>query len=151
MLPLHQGRMVVFQRKPRDSNSQVAVRPPVFKTGSSSGRMTSDCKLRELESNQRPPGSEPGVTTNSNYPASFLFNDTRHVARFAESCGGRNRTCGLLVQSQASLPTATTPHLQGVPCGNRTRLASLEDWNLCRSVKGTCFEAEGEGVEPSRL
>ena len=46
-------------------------RPPVFKTGSSSGRMTSDCKLRELESNQRPPGSEPGVTTNSNYPASF--------------------------------------------------------------------------------
>ena len=48
-------------------------RPPVFKTGSSSGRMTSVCKLRELESNQRPPGSEPGVTTNSNYPASFMF------------------------------------------------------------------------------
>ena len=46
-------------------------RPPVFKTGSSSGRMASDCKLRELESNQRPPGSEPGVTTNSNYPAVF--------------------------------------------------------------------------------
>jgi hypothetical protein len=34
-----------------------------------SGRMTSVCKLRELESNQRPPGSEPGVTTNSNCPA----------------------------------------------------------------------------------
>ena len=33
--------------------------------------MTSVCKLRELESNQRPPGSEPGVTTNSNYPAVF--------------------------------------------------------------------------------
>ena len=26
-------------------------------------------ELRELESNQRPPSSEPGVTTNSNYPA----------------------------------------------------------------------------------
>ena len=26
-------------------------------------------KLRELESNQRPPGSEPGVAANSNYPA----------------------------------------------------------------------------------
>ena len=32
-------------------------RPPVFKTGSSSSRMASVCKLRELESNQRPPGS----------------------------------------------------------------------------------------------
>ncbi len=29
-------------------------------------------ELRELESNQRPPGSEPGVTTNSNYPAVFF-------------------------------------------------------------------------------
>jgi hypothetical protein len=27
-------------------------------------------ELRELESNQRPPGSEPGVTTSSNCPAS---------------------------------------------------------------------------------
>ena len=46
--------------------------PPVFKTGSSSGRMpsVSPNKLRGLESNQRPPGSEPGVTTNSNYPGS---------------------------------------------------------------------------------
>ena len=38
-----------------------------------------------------------------------------------------------------------------MPCGSRTRLASLEDWNLCRSVKGTWMKAEGEGVEPSRL
>ena len=37
-----------------------------------------------------------------------------------------------------------------VPCGNRTRLASLEGWCLCRSAKGTCCEAEREGVEPSR-
>ena len=84
-------------------------RPPVFKTGSSSGRMASDCKLRELESNQRPPGSEPGVTTSSNYPASFLFNDTHTFARFASSCGGRSRTCGHVVQSHVFLPTETTP------------------------------------------
>ena len=45
--------------------------PPVFKTGSSSGRMTS-IELRGLESNQRPPGSEPGVTTSSNCPGSFM-------------------------------------------------------------------------------
>jgi hypothetical protein len=56
-----------------------AWRTPVFETGPSSGRMTSsfsfnlpNCtctKLRGLESNQRPPGSEPGVTTSSNCPA----------------------------------------------------------------------------------
>ena len=34
-------------------------------------------KLRGLESNQRPPGSEPGVTTSSNYPGSLLSRDTR--------------------------------------------------------------------------
>ena len=37
-----------------------------------------------------------------------------------------------------------------VPCGSRTRLASLVGWCICRSAKGTCREAEGEGVEPSR-
>ena len=36
-----------------------------------------------------------------------------------------------------------------MPCGNRTRLASLEGWSLCRSAKGT--KAEGERVELSRL
>ncbi len=45
------------------------------------------CKLRELESNQRPPGSEPGVATNSDYPASVLFYDTHDVTRFAEAAG----------------------------------------------------------------
>ena len=33
-------------------------------------------KFRGLESNQRPPGSEPGVTTSSNYPGSFILADT---------------------------------------------------------------------------
>ena len=73
MLPLHQRR-VLFQRKPWDSNPQTHMASTVFKTGSSSSRMTSVFKLRELESNQRPPGfsGEPGVTTNSNYPAVFI-------------------------------------------------------------------------------
>ena len=31
-------------------------------------------QFRELESNQRPPGSEPGVTTNSNYPGMLFDN-----------------------------------------------------------------------------
>jgi hypothetical protein len=122
-------------------------RPPVFKTGPSSSRMTS----------------------------------------VVASCGSWNRTNGLLVQSQASLPTATTPQCSAnqdskcssrfatrstpsgnrtrsasfkgsrrdyaperVPCGSRTRLASLEGWCLCRSAKGTCCVAEREGVEPIR-
>ena len=70
---------------------------------------------------------------------------------FAQSSGGRNRTYGILVQGQVSLPAATTPDQPRVPCGNRTRLASLEGWSLCRSAKGTWIKAEREGVEPSRL
>ncbi len=32
-----------------------------------------------------------------------------------------------------------------MPCGNRTRLSSLEGWRLCRSANGTCFvAAEGD-------
>ena len=45
--------------------------PPVFKTGPSSGRMASVWafnRFRGLESNQRPPRSERGVTTSSNCP-----------------------------------------------------------------------------------
>ena len=47
--------------------------PPVIKTGPGSGRLASIASIgqfRELESNQRPPGSEPGVTTSSNCPGS---------------------------------------------------------------------------------
>ena len=40
--------------------------PPVFKTGPLSGRMAS--KFRGLESNQRPPRSERGVTTSRDCP-----------------------------------------------------------------------------------
>ena len=45
--------------------------PPVFKTGPSSGRMASvrlEPEFRGLDSNQRPPRSERGVTTDSNCP-----------------------------------------------------------------------------------
>jgi hypothetical protein len=123
-----------------------AMPPPVFKTGSSSGRMTS-------------------------------------VIGLQNSSGGWNRTNGLLVQSQASLPTATAPEQNGfqdiqfhakvrgegfeppqpgskpgglpladprvtrskVPSGSRTRLASLEGWHLCRSAKSTHDQQSGKG------
>ena len=106
---------------------------PVFKTGSSSGRMTSvhSIKLRGLESNQRPPGSEPGVTTSSNYPGILL----RH-----RWCG-KARGEGIEPPSPGSKPGGVPlahPRLCRVPCGNRTRLSSLEGWCLSRSAKGTC-------------
>jgi hypothetical protein len=138
--------------------------PPVFETGSSSGRMTSVSAVD-----------------------SFSY-------RRLLSCGGWNRTSGLLIQSQASLPAATAPQsvfndvrrsrkVRGegfepplpaskadglpladprmmcvrlsiqrrVPCGSRTRLSGLEDRCLCRSAKGTlCFsQAAAAGIEPA--
>ena len=93
-------------------------RPPVFKTGPSSSRMTS--VVVSCGSWNRTNGllvqsqaSLPTATT----PHRSCFNDKITCAWFASSCGGRNRTCGLLVQSQASLPTATTPHRKECPAG----------------------------------
>ena len=76
MLPITPGTRVVSSNSgSRGTRTHKrSVPSPVFKTGSSSGRMTSvhSIKLRGLESNQRPPGSEPGVTTSSNYPGILL-------------------------------------------------------------------------------
>ncbi len=109
----------------------------------------------------------------------------------SSSCGSWNRTNGLLVQSQASLPTATTPHhscsTTRVPSHGSHRAAGagvepadtwfkatyfyrqklpriresvLRESNPPRQVGSLeplplgqghkLFEAEGEGVEPSR-
>ena len=57
-----------------------------------------DKKFRELESNQRPPGSEPGVTTGSNCPGSFVLHDTTSPSKFGEKDLNLHR----LVQSQAA-------------------------------------------------
>lgn len=41
------------------------------------------------------------------------------------------------------LTIKTAAHASGlarVPCGNRTHLASLEGWHLCRSAKGTFID-----------
>ena len=74
---------------------------------------------------------------------------SRHLSERVRSHKVRE-TRRLVVRGWAPTPTATTPDGTRVPCGNRTRLASLEGWSLCRSAKGTCCEAEREGVEPSR-
>ncbi len=71
-----------------------------------------------------PPGSKPSIAANSDYPA------------MKEGRVGLEPTRGCLTStcSAAELPTQSR-----VPCGNRTRLSSLEGWHLCRSAKGTCY------------
>jgi hypothetical protein len=128
--------VLLFSRYPRrDSNPQA----PGFKPGRSASwrtRATSPLPLpfqskpiRGQESNLRPPGSKPGVTANSNCPGAEavgleptngffhpppVFETGSSSSRSTSvssvfSSGGRNRTCGLLGQNQASLPTATAP------------------------------------------
>ena len=165
MLPLHQR--CVFSSGSRETRTHKRLLPPpVFKTGSSSGRMTSitSCGSR----------NRTRVTTvQSRLPVPAQA--PPHQLSF--SCGGRSRTCGHVVQSHVFLPTETTPQFQEGRAG-------LEPARWC--LTGTCsatelptqiksalresnpprrfgrpeplplgqghklFQAEGEGVEPSR-
>ena len=77
---------------------------PVFKTGSSSGRMTSvlHIQFRGLESNQRPPGSEPGVTTSSNCPGSHLHERHAPLALVRGQIGEQDLNLHRRVQSPAA-------------------------------------------------
>ena len=96
-------------------------------------------------------------------PRSTLSFATRSIADvFVKGSGGRNRTYGLLIQSQASLPAATTPDYTSFKSALRSRSAPCQVGSLrapirrrrigrCRSAKGTSRKAEGAGVEPARL
>lgn len=88
-------------------------------------------KLRELESNQRPPGSAPGVTTSSNYPG-ILFSSGRWT---------RTTTAWFKARRPA---VSRSPNIVKVPCESRTRVPSLEGWRPCRSAKSTCERKERE-------
>jgi hypothetical protein len=138
---LHQGRVLCLRAAEAVGLEPTTAKPrPVFKTGSSSGRMTSvhSIKLRGLESNQRPPGSEPGVTTSSNYPGILL----------GHRWCGKARGEGVEPPSPGSKPGSVPlahPRSCRVPCGNRTRLSSLEGWCLSRSAKGTCRQGGRRG------
>jgi len=91
--------------------------------------------LRGQESNLRTRGSKPRISTSRNYPA---VKEGRVGLEPTRWC--LTNTC-----SAAELPTQSR-----MPCGNRTRLSSLEGWHLSRSVKGTYFiKAEAVGLEPT--
>ena len=98
--------------------------------GASAVDTTITPELRELESNQRPPDSESGVTTSSNCPAASFHRGELNICR---GSGKRIRT--FIACFKDRRPTISrSPR---VPCGSRTRLAGLEGRHLCRSAKGT--------------
>ena len=102
-------------------------------------------KLRELESNQRPPGSEPGVTTNSNYPAVFVEPRQRALIEVP----GRSTPSGNRTRSASFKGSRRDYAPERVSCGSRTRLARLEAWSLCRSAKDTsCFKRKVRESNP---
>ena len=86
-------------------------------------------KFRGLESNQRPPRSEPGVTTSSNCPGSII-----HTRKFGEEDSNLHR----LVQSQASLPLADP---RECPAGVEPACPAWKPGASCRSAKGTRMHA----------
>ena len=139
MLPLHQGR--VLQAEAVGLEPTTAEPRPVFKTGSSSSRMTSvQAAGAGIEPTSRR-SERPVLPLND--PASVSSADdtcpSRQVRR--QGSGGRNRTCGLVIQSHASHTNSDDPGIKvasRVPGGNRTRLSSLEGWCLSRSATGTC-------------
>ncbi len=55
--------------------------PPVFKTGSSSSRMTSVRQIAGVGIEPTPPGSEPSIATSSDYPAMNVRRMTRRSAK----------------------------------------------------------------------
>jgi hypothetical protein len=149
--------MSPLRRKPWDSNPKSLSRPTVFKTASSSGRMTSvlSCGSWNRTDIKTFRASRPTVRR-SRKCIFFLLPPCAHMPSghvcSVASSGGRNRTYGLLIQSQASLPTATTPekyvHLKSAlrelnPPRQLGRLAPLP--------LGQGHESEGVRVELTRL
>ena len=151
--------MLLFvERRPWDSNPQV-FRPAVFKTASSPIRVTSvsyESKHRGQESNLRLSATnaarrcpEPDATTNSCYPGSGTAKDRATLA-LVHRARGRGFEPLSPDSKSGSLPLAD-PRMSWlrVPCGNRTRLSSLEGWRLCRSANGTCFVTSGRVTNPA--
>jgi hypothetical protein len=124
-------------------------------------------KFRGLESNQRPPRSERGVTTSSNCPGvSELIREEGLEPSSPESKSGslpvsrfpsRKRQSDLWVPLPATWPE-TIGRLydlkSGIGDSNPGRLVGSQEscrWTNPAQSTFTIDRAEGEGVEPSRL
>jgi hypothetical protein len=138
--------------------------PPAFKTGPSSGRMASirfEPEFRGLDSNQRPPRSGRGVTTVSNCPGVREGGfeppppDSKSgglpVSRFPRAPRG----------SRTRLSDLASPRLTARPGTHQLSLRERDRGVEPRSPgwkpgvvpldQSRKKQAEGEGVEPSRL
>ena len=93
---------------------------------------------------------EPDATTNSCYPGSGNAKD-RAMLALVRQARGRGFEPLSPDSKSGSLPLAD-PRISSlrVPCGNRTRLSSLEGWRLCRSANGTCFVTSGRSESRTR-
>ncbi len=130
MLPITPGTHESVSAEVVGLEPTTAAPRPVFKTGSSSGRMTSDCKLRELESNQRLlVQSQASLPTATTPQCSANQRESRFAIRSTPS-GNRTRSASFKGSRHDYVP-------ERVPGGNRTRLSSLGSWCLSRSATGT--------------
>ncbi len=151
------GRCLLLDDKP--ANKAEAVRleltsgcapPPVFKTGSSSGRMTSVSKVPGVGIEPTPSWFRARRHYQQQLPRNAMFNHQVPVNRERVAGVWPIRGEGLKPSQAASkadgLPLAD-PRSR-VPCGNRTRLSSLEDSDLNRSAKGTRGKLRRRDLNP---
>ena len=163
MLPITPGTRS-YQRKARDSNPQAARTAACFQDrfpGTDRRLVAAGClpfissggwnRTRAPTRSVGPPGSEPGVTTSSNYPGSSFLRNTLK----SRQARGEGFEPPLPGSKPGGLPLAD-PRSPGVPCGSRTRLASDQPSVGARSPEPLPLgqghvEVERERVGPSRL
>ena len=131
---------------PRDRNLQNSARaeavgleptsghdpPPVFKTGSSSGRMTSVFFTT--------PDAGRDKTGCGQLDCGEILPVAKVLSLSRPSCGGWNRTNDLLGQSQALLPAATTP-----------QSCQPSETHIGQKVRGEGFEPPSPGSKAGSL
>ena len=124
--------------------------PPVFKTGSSSGRMTSVVKLRELESNQRHRVQSPASLPAATIPQWMSVEG--HV-----SCGEVHQLRGQEsnLRTRGSKPRISTsrnyPAMRRGTGGTRTHARVLNKHLLCRRATVPVKSALWESNPPVQL
>ncbi len=123
------------QRKPWDSNPQVAVRPTVFKTVSSSGRMASVF-------------ASCGSWNRTNIETFRAFHPAIRRSRrsICVSCGGRNRTCGTKINSPRPVPTQDTASISSITMAVYPRRSQRIDDERSGA---TCSRKRPAGIEPT--
>ena len=113
--------------------------PPVFKTGSSSSRMTSrNCGGRNRTH---------VATVQSRLPVPAQAPPHQVTSKLR----GRNRTCGPVVQSNGFLPTETTPHREACPAGIEPACPAWKAGTFAARPRAreSFIKAEAVGLEPT--